>query len=148
MLLQAEKKADLVIKNCKVVNVYTGAVLEKNIALCGGLIAGIGDYEGETEVDANGSYAIPGLIEGHMHIESTFLTPENLGCVLVPHGTTTVIADPHEIVNVCGVNGFEYMIEAAKGTDLDIKKIKYHRVFLAQPLSIQEQLLTVMLLKN
>ncbi len=115
------KKADLVIKNCKVVNVYTGAILEKNIAICGGLIAGIGDYEGEAEVDANGSYAIPGLIESHMHIESTFLTPEDLGCMIVPHGTTTIIADPHEIVNVCGVDGFEYMVEAAKGTDLDIK---------------------------
>jgi len=115
------KKADVVIKNCKIVNVYSASILEKDIALVDGLIAGLGDYEGEIEVDAGGAYALPGLIEGHIHVESAFVTPQEIGRLLVPCGTTTIIADPHEIVNVCGEVGFDYMVEAAKGTDLDIK---------------------------
>jgi len=115
------EKADLVIKNSKIVDVYSGKVVKGDIAIKDGIIAGIGDYEGETEVNAKGSYAIPGLIDGHVHIESAFVTPEEFGKLVVPKGTTTAIADPHEIVNVCGVNGFEYMLDAAKGTDLDIK---------------------------
>ena len=115
------EKADLVINNCKIVDVYSGTIVKGNIAIRDGLIVGIGDYEGETEVDAKGAFAMPGLIDGHVHIESAFVTPEEFGKLVVPKGTTTVIADPHEIVNVCGVNGFEYMLDAAKGTDLDIK---------------------------
>ena len=115
------EKADLVIKNSKIVDVYSGKVIKGDIAIKDGIIVGIGDYEGESEVNAKGSYAIPGLIDGHVHIESAFITPEEFGKLVVPKGTTTAIADPHEIVNVCGVNGFEYMLYAARGTDLDIK---------------------------
>lgn len=114
-------KADVVIRNCKVVNVFSGKIQEGSIALCGDQIAGIGDYEGEIEIDAEGRYAAPGFIDSHIHIESSYLRPEELGRLLVPHGAATIIADPHEIVNVCGIRGLDYMIEASKGTALDIK---------------------------
>lgn len=113
--------ADLVIKDCKVVDVYSHEIIEGDIAICDGKIAGIGNYEGKEEIDAKGQYASPGFIDGHIHIESAYLSPEELGKLLVPHGGTTIIADPHEIVNACGLDGMEYMLEAAKGTVLDIK---------------------------
>lgn len=115
------KKADVVIKNCKVVNVFTGEIEEGSIAFSGEKIAGIGEYEGEKEYDAEGRYAVPGLIDSHIHIESAYVSPEEMGRLLVPHGTSTIIADPHEIVNVCGMEGLKYMIEAAKRTELDIR---------------------------
>ena len=113
--------ADLVIQNCRIVNVFSGEIQRGNIAVCGGKIAGIGDYEGRAVIDAEGRYAAPGFIDGHIHIESSFVSPEEEGRMLVPHGTTTIIADPHEIVNVCGIRGLDYMMEAAKNTALDIK---------------------------
>ncbi len=113
--------ADVVIKNCKVVNVFSGEIQEGDIALCDGQIAGIGDYEGNEVIDAEGRYAAPGFIDSHIHIESSYLSPEELGRLLVPHGGTTIMADPHEIANVCGEEGLNYMIEAGKRTVLDIK---------------------------
>ena len=115
------RKADTVIKNCKVVNVFSGKVIEGDIALCGDQIAGVGEYEGEVEIDAEGRYAAPGFIDSHIHIESSYLSPEELGMLLVPHGGTTIIADPHEIVNVLGIPGLDYMMKAAENTKLDIK---------------------------
>ena len=113
--------ADLVIKNCKVVDVYTSSIIEGDIAICEDKIAGIGSYEGTQEIDAEGAYAAPGFIDSHIHIESSYVTPEEIGRLLVPCGTTTIIADPHEIANVCGLEGMDYMLQAAKGTALDIK---------------------------
>ena len=114
--------ADLVIKNSIIVDVYNSSIIEgKDIAIANGFIVGIGKYQGEKEIDAHGLYASPGFIDGHIHIESSYVTPEEIGRLLVPHGTTTIIADPHEIVNVCGMDGLNYMLEAAKGTKLDIK---------------------------
>lgn len=113
--------ADLVIKNCKVVDVYNAAIVEGDIALCEGLIAGVGKYKGQKEIDAKGQYAAPGFIDSHIHVESSYVSPEELGRLIVPHGTTTIIADPHEITNVCGLKGLNYMIEASKGIALDIK---------------------------
>lgn len=115
--------ADVVIKNCKVVNVFSGKIVEGDIALCGDQIAGIGQYEGEKVIDAQGRYAAPGFIDSHIHIESSYVSPEEIGRLLVPHGGTTIIADPHEIVNVCGIPGLDYMMEAAKGTALDVKYV-------------------------
>ena len=115
--------ADLVIKNCKVVNVFSGKIVEGDIAVSGGQIAGIGNYEGKEVVDAQGRYAAPGFIDSHIHIESSYVSPEEIGRLLVPHGGTTIIADPHEIVNVCGITGLDYMMEAAKGTALDIQYV-------------------------
>ena len=115
--------ADTVIKNCQVVNVFSGKIQKGDIALCGDKIAGIGEYQGVKEIDAQGRYAVPGFIDSHIHIESAYVSPEELGRLLVPHGAATIIADPHEIVNVCGIRGLDYMMEAAKGTALDIKYI-------------------------
>lgn len=113
--------ADLVIKNCKIVDVYNGIIIEGDIALSDNLIAGIGNYEGKKVIDAKGKYAAPGFIDSHIHIESSYVSPEELGRLVVPHGTTTIIADPHEIANVCGFKGINYMLNAAEGTALDIK---------------------------
>jgi adenine deaminase len=113
--------ADMVIKNCKIIDVYNASIIEgQSIAITDGYIVGIGDYQGKHIIDAQGRYAAPGFIDGHIHIESSYVTPEEIGRLLVPHGTTTIIADPHEIVNVCGLSGLNYMLEAARGTKLDI----------------------------
>lgn len=113
--------ADVVIKNCKIVSVFSGEIVEGNIAISDGEIAGIGEYEGKEVIDAEGRYATPGFIDSHIHIESSYLSPEELGRLLVPHGGTTIMADPHEIANVCGEAGLQYMIEAGKRTALDIQ---------------------------
>ena len=113
--------ADLVIKNCKIVNVFSGKIQEGNIAFSGNQIAGIGDYEGKKVIDAEGRYAAPGFIDSHIHIESSYVSPEEIGRLLVPHGGTTIMADPHEIVNVCGIAGLDYMMKAAENTVLDVK---------------------------
>ncbi len=114
--------ADLVIYNCNVVDVYTGTVRPDSIAITEGHIVGFGsDYRGQEEFDAKGAYAAPGLIDAHIHIESSYTTPEEFGRMVVPCGTTTVIADPHEIVNVYGLEGFNYMIRAAEKTELSVR---------------------------
>lgn len=113
--------ADTVLKNCRVVDVYSGTIVSGDIALCDGKIAGVGSYEGVEVVDAQGRYAAPGFIDSHIHIESSYVTPEEISRLLVPHGASTIIADPHEIVNVCGIRGLDYMMEAAEGAALDIK---------------------------
>ena len=114
--------ADLVIYNCNVVDVYTGTVRKDSIAITEGQIIGFGDdYRGQEEYDAKGAYAAPGLIDAHIHIESSYTSPEEFGRMVVPRGTTTVIADPHEIVNVYGLEGFNYMIRAAEKTELSVR---------------------------
>lgn len=113
--------ADTVIKNCRVVDVYSGTIVSGDIALCDGRIAGVGSYEGAEIIDAQGSYAAPGFIDSHIHIESSYVTPEEISRLLVPHGASTIIADPHEIVNVCGIRGLDYMMQAAEDAALDIK---------------------------
>ena len=113
--------ADTVLKNCRVVDVFSGTITEGDIALCDGLIAGIGNYSGSRELDAGGLYAVPGFIDSHIHVESSYLSPEELGRLVVPRGTTTIIADPHEIVNVLGLRGLDYMLAASAKTALDIK---------------------------
>ncbi len=113
--------ADLVIKHAKVVDVYNGRITEGDIAVVDGVIAGVGDYSAAHEIDATGHYAAPGFIDSHIHIESSYVSPEELGRLVVPHGTTTIIADPHEIANVCGLKGLDYMIAASKLTALDVQ---------------------------
>ena len=116
------RPADLVIKHANVVNVFTGDIQEEDIAICKDRIAAVGiDYQGEKEIDAKGLFAIPGLIESHIHIESSMLTPEEFGRLLLLRGTTTAVCDPHEIVNVCGMSGFDYMRRAARRSPLDMK---------------------------
>lgn len=114
------QKADLVIQNCRIVDVYSGTISAGSIAVSGRWIAGVGDYEGEVTVDAAGRYAAPGLIDSHIHVESSYLSPEQLGRLIVPCGTTTILADPHELCNICGLDGLRYMLAAAEHTALDV----------------------------
>ncbi len=114
------EEADLVISNAHVVDVFTGTIREGDVEVVGGFIAGVGSYSGAQTIDANGRYLIPGLIDGHVHIESSLVDPPSFAQLVVPHGTTTVVADPHEICNVCGLDGLDYMIDASEGLNLDI----------------------------
>lgn len=115
------QKAELVLRNCRIVDVYSAKLLCADIAISDGMIAGIGSYKGLDEKEMDGAIVLPGLIDSHIHIESSCVSPEEIGALLVPHGTSTIIADPHEIVNVCGLTGLEYMLKAAEKTKLDIK---------------------------
>ncbi|WP_319560731.1 adenine deaminase [Marispirochaeta sp.] len=114
------RKADLVLQNARIVNVHTHEVSDGSLAVDQGVIAGVGAYEGKKELDLNGAYLLPGLIDSHVHIESSLVSPEQFARLVVPRGTTTVIADPHEIANVAGLDGIRYMINAAKGVPLDV----------------------------
>ena len=116
------KPADLVLTNGKIIDVFQGTIMEGDVAIVDGKIAGIGeDYEAVEAIDINGKYIAPGFIDPHIHVESSYVTPEEFGRLLVPHGTTTVMADPHEIVNVKGLEGLDYMIDAASHTAMDIR---------------------------
>lgn len=116
------EQADYVIKNAKIIDVYSHSIIEgKEIAVVNGLIAGVGEYTCAEVVDAQGAYVAPGFIDSHIHIESSYVTPEEIGRLLIPHGATTIIADPHEIVNVAGIDGLNYMLKAAENGKLDIK---------------------------
>ena len=118
---RGDEPADLLLKNAKVVNVFTGEILEADVALAGAWIAAVGQgYEGEAIIDLKGSYLIPGLIDTHVHIESSMVTPPQFARAIVPRGTTTVIADPHEIANVCGAEGIRYMLAASEGLPLTV----------------------------
>ena len=117
---RGQKKADIVIKNINIVDVLSGNIFKGDIAISGKHIAGCGSYDGEKIIDGLGKYAIPGLIDSHIHIESSYICPEELSKMIVPHGTTTIITDPHEITNVKGLEGYKYMTRAAKRCALDI----------------------------
>ena len=115
------EKADLVIRNGSVADVYSGRLIKGDVAIVDGVIAGVGNYKGKKTIDAKGGVIAPGLIDGHLHIESLRLPPDEAGRVCIPHGTTTLIADPHEIANVLGNEGIRYMLRAAKRTPMDIR---------------------------
>ncbi|MBN1622794.1 MAG: adenine deaminase, partial [Clostridia bacterium] len=117
---RGDAKADLVLKNCMVVNVFTGEINHGDIAVYDGFIAGVGEYHGKMEIDVQGKYVCPGFIDGHVHIESSMLTPPQFAKSVIVKGTTTVIADPHEIANVCGVSGIEFMLDSSEGLPLDV----------------------------
>lgn len=117
-----QEPADILVINGKLIDVYTLTIYEASIAITDGHIVGIGDYkEGKTVIDAQGKYVCPPLIDGHVHIESAMVRPEDFASVLVPKGVLTAIADPHELANVAGVEAVTYMVEAAKDLPLDIK---------------------------
>ncbi len=117
---RGEIPCDLVLKNGQVVNTFTGEVLEQDVGIFQGLVAGIGQYSGHHEVDVKGRYICPGFIEGHIHIESSMLSPLQFARAVVPRGTTAVVCDPHEIANVLGVRGVSFMLEFSKDLPLDI----------------------------
>lgn len=114
------KAADVVIKNGVVVDVFNQAFVHEDVAITDGKIVGIGQYEGETIIDADGQYVCPGFIDGHVHIESSMVKPSEYSKVVLPHGVTSVITDPHEIANVAGVDGIRYMLDDAKMSLLDV----------------------------
>lgn len=115
-----KEKADLVIKNANIVNVFTKEIIKADIAICMDQIVGIGNYSGTNEIDAQDKYVCPGLIDSHVHIESTMVTPSEFAKAVLPHGTTTIIADPHEIANVCGINGINFMLNQSKSLPLNV----------------------------
>lgn len=114
------EKADLVLKNAKYLNVFSNEFLSGDIAVAKGLIAGVGKYDGKTEIDVSGKLVLPGFIDAHIHLESSMVTPAEFAKAVVAHGTTTVITDPHEITNVMGIDGVEYMIQASQNLPIDV----------------------------
>ena len=118
---KGENKADLVIKNVQVINVLSEEIYTADVAVKDGIIAGVGNgYVGEKEIDATGKYLSPSFIDGHVHIESSMLLPSEFAKMVVPSGTTTVVADPHEISNIIGLHGISFMREASKDLPLDV----------------------------
>ena len=114
-----ETRADLVLKNARIFNVFTQSFEQGDLAISNGYFVGIGQYEGNTEIDATGKTIVPGFIDAHMHIESSIVTPAEYCKAVLPHGTSCVIADPHEIANVCGTAGIEYILESSRKLPID-----------------------------
>lgn len=116
----SRRKCDLVIKNAKIINVFTNEIIEGNLGVDNGYIVGIGDYSGEAEIDLNGKYISPSFIDGHVHIESSMVSPYEFTKHILGFGTTTIIADPHEIANVCGTDGIDYILNSTKNLPVDV----------------------------
>ncbi len=116
---RGDEPPDLVIAGARVFSAFTREWLEVDVAVADGLIAGLGDYDGE-RVDAGGRWLVPGFIDAHVHIESSKLTPAEFARAVVPHGTTAVVTDPHEVANVLGREGVEWMLDASEGLPLDV----------------------------
>ena len=115
------EKADLVLKNAAYVNVFSSEICHGDIAVAEGLIVGMGEYSGHTEIDVSGKIVLPGFIDAHIHLESAMVSPFEFARAVLPHGTTTVICDPHEIANVMGADGIEYMLQATEGLPVDVR---------------------------
>lgn len=115
------EKADLVLKNATYVNVFSNELCQADIAVAEGLIVGMGSYQGEIEADMTGKIVLPGFLDAHIHLESSLVSPREFVKAVLPHGTTTVITDPHEIANVMGTDGIEYMLQATEGLPVDVR---------------------------
>ncbi len=113
--------ADLVLKNTVYVNVFSNELCHGDIAVAEGLIVGMGSYSGKTEYDCTGKIVLPGFLDAHIHLESSLVSPQEFVRAVLPHGTTTVVADPHEIANVMGTDGIEYMLQATEGLPVDVR---------------------------
>lgn len=114
-------QCDIVLKNARYVDVFSGDIKSGDIGIVGDKIVGVGAYSGKEEIDVKGLTVLPGYIDAHVHIESSQLSPEEFASLIVPRGTTTIIADPHEITNVCGMAGAEYIAKASENVPLDVK---------------------------
>ena len=112
---------DTLITNCNVVDVFSQTTFESSVAIGDGKIVGFGEYEAANTIDAEGGYLMPGLIDGHVHIESSVVSPAQFAKCVLPYGTTTIVADPHEIANVCGLEGIRYMLDASKDLPLNVR---------------------------
>ncbi len=115
------EKADLVLKNATYVNVFANQLCTADIAVAEGLIVGMGQYSGEVEVDCTGKIVLPGFLDAHIHLESALVSPKEFVKAVLPHGTTTVVTDPHEIANVMGTDGIEYMLQATEDLPVDVR---------------------------
>ena len=115
------EKADLVLKNATYVNVFSNELCHGDIAVAEGLIVGMGEYSGNVEVDMGGKIVLPGFVDAHIHLESSLVSPVEFAKAVLPHGTTTVITDPHEIANVMGTDGIEYMLQATEDLPVDVR---------------------------
>ena len=113
--------AELVLKNAAFVNVFSNEISTMDIAVTEGLIVGMGSYHGKTEVDCTGKIVLPGFLDAHIHLESSLVSPTEFVKAVLPHGTTTVVTDPHEITNVMGTDGIEYMLQATEGLPVDVR---------------------------
>ena len=120
ILNAADRNAALVIKNARIVNVFTEEIVEGDVAMRDGIIIGVGSYAGKAEIDAKGGYLCPGLFDGHVHIESSMAHPSRFANVILDRGTTSIIADPHEIANVCGAEGIQYMLDQTEWLPLSV----------------------------
>jgi adenine deaminase len=116
---RGDEPADLVIQGGRVLSVFTKEWLERDVAVVDGVVAGLGDYDGRETLDASGTYVVPGFIDAHMHLESTKLLPDEFARLVLPLGTTTVVADPHELANVLGTDGVHWLLDACDGLPLD-----------------------------
>ena len=115
-----QEKADLVLKNATYLNVFSNDFCHGDIAVAEGLIVGMGEYRGKQEINAESAIVCPGFIDAHIHLESALVTPWEFSKAILPHGTTTVVTDPHEIANVMGLRGIDYMLEASAGLPVDV----------------------------
>ncbi|SMG44119.1 adenine deaminase [Paenibacillus aquistagni] len=116
-----QERAELVIRNANIVDVFNLEIMKGDVAITNGRIVGIGDYEGEQVINADGKYLVPAFIDAHVHIESSMVTPAEFARAILPHGVTTVITDPHEIANVSGEAGIQYMLDASEELPLDVR---------------------------
>lgn len=120
-IARGDEVAELVLRNGRVINVFTGETLDSDVALAGGTIVGVGSgYDAEHEIDLEGRYVCPGFIDAHVHVESSMVTPPQFARAVVPRGTTTVVTDPHEIANVAGADGIRYMLDVSEGLPLTV----------------------------
>ncbi len=119
-IAKGDEIADLVLKNANYLNVFSNEFIRADIAISDGLIVGMGDYSGKVELDLKGKLVVPGFIDSHIHLESSLVSPKEFAKAVVPHGTTTVITDPHEIANVMGTDGIDYMLQATEGLPIDV----------------------------
>jgi adenine deaminase len=117
---RGDEPADLVLRGGRVLSVFTGEWLDTDVAIAGGYVAGLGDYDGAEVVDASGRYVVPGFIDAHMHLESTKLLPDEFARLVLPLGTTAVVADPHEIANVLGSDGVHWLLDFCDDLPLDV----------------------------
>jgi adenine deaminase len=117
---RGDEPADLVVRGGRVLSVFTREWLDADIAICDGVIAGLGAYEGTETLDADGAYVVPGFIDAHLHLETSKLLPSEFARLVLPLGTTAVVADPHEIANVLGTDGVHWLVDVCEDLPLDI----------------------------
>lgn len=115
-----KEPADLILKNATYLNVFSNELCTGDIAIADGLFVGMGSYDGPNQIDMTGKVITPGFIDAHIHLESSLVSPMEFAKAVLPHGTTTVITDPHEIANVMGTDGIEFMLEATEGLPVDV----------------------------